>query len=113
VEASAWPPRTGWDLLVNTTPVGTWPRVDEAPIDRAAVAGGTVYDLVYNPRETTLLTWAREAGAETIGGLDMLVGQACLQFEWWTGREAPADVMAAAAEAFIQERREPVKASEP
>ena len=52
VDALAWPPPAGWDLLVNTTPVGTWPQVDEAPIDRAAVTGGTVYDLIYNPRET-------------------------------------------------------------
>jgi 3-dehydroquinate dehydratase / shikimate dehydrogenase len=104
VDVSSWPPSAGWDLLVNTTPVGTWPCVDEAPLERSAIAGGIVYDLIYNPRETTLLKWAREAGAETIGGLDMLVGQACLQFEWWTGREAPAGVMEAAADAFIRER---------
>lgn len=105
VGTSPWPPAAGWDLLVNTTPVGTWPRTDDAPIERAAVAGGTVYDLIYNPRETTLLEWAREAGAETIGGLDMLVGQACLQFEWWTACEAPAAVMEAAADAFIRQRQ--------
>jgi shikimate dehydrogenase len=64
-----------------------------------------VYDLVYNPRETTLLGWAREAGADVIGGLEMLVGQACHQFEWWTGRQAPSGVMAEAAEALIAETR--------
>ncbi len=76
--------------------------MDEAPVGRDVVSGGTVYDLIYNPRETTLLKWAREAGAETIDGLEMLVGQACLQFAWWTGRDAPRDVMEEAAEAFIQ-----------
>jgi 3-dehydroquinate dehydratase / shikimate dehydrogenase len=106
VAATQWPPSPGWDLLVNTTPVGTWPHVDEAPIGRDAVAGGTVYDLIYNPRETTLVRWAREAGMETIDGLEMLVGQARLQFEWWTGREAPAATMEEAAEAFIAERRQ-------
>jgi len=103
--AVAWPPSPGWDLLVNTTPVGTWPDVDRSPIDRALVRGRAVYDLVYNPRETTLLTWARESGAEVIGGLDMLVGQACHQFEWWTGRQAPYAVMAEAAERFIATTR--------
>jgi shikimate dehydrogenase len=101
VAASAWPPATGWDLLVNTTPVGTWPHVDESPLDRAVIQGRMVYDLIYNPAETTLLRWARDAGAETIGGLEMLVGQACLQFEWWTGRRADPAVMMMAARAFV------------
>jgi shikimate 5-dehydrogenase len=63
-----------------------------------------VYDLIYNPRETMWLKSAREAGAETIDGLEMLVGQACLQFQWWTGRDAPIDVMEAAADSFIRQR---------
>lgn len=100
--AVAWPPAPGWDLLVNTTPVGTWPEVEAAPIDRADVRGGAVYDLIYNPEETRLLQWAREAGAVTIGGLEMLVGQAALQFEWWTGRAAPTDIMMAAARALVR-----------
>jgi 3-dehydroquinate dehydratase/shikimate dehydrogenase len=101
VAASPWPPAAGWDLLVNTTPAGTWPHVDASPLDRAAIQGRMVYDLIYNPAETTLLRWARESGAETIGGLEMLVGQACLQFEWWTGRRADPAVMMAAARAFV------------
>jgi 3-dehydroquinate dehydratase/shikimate dehydrogenase len=105
VAVSPWPPAPGWDVLVNTTPVGTWPDVDDAPIGQDLVHGGTVYDLVYNPPETRLLEWARAAGAEAIGGLDMLVGQACLQFEWWTGRRAPAAIMQAAATSFIAERQ--------
>jgi 3-dehydroquinate dehydratase/shikimate dehydrogenase len=105
VEVAPFPPPPGSDLLVNTTPVGTWPRVDDAPVGRASLAAGVVYDLIYNPRETTLLRWARDAGADTIDGLEMLVGQACLQFEWWTGREAPRAVMAAAADEFIRSRQ--------
>ena len=106
--AVSWPPEPGWDLLVNTTPVGTWPAVSDAPLDRSRVRGRAVYDLIYNPRETTLLSWAREAGAETIGGLEMLVAQAGHQFEWWTGRTAPTAAMAEAAEAFIASTRSPV-----
>jgi 3-dehydroquinate dehydratase/shikimate dehydrogenase len=103
VETAPWPPAPGWDLLVNTTTAGMWPRVDEAPLDRALVHGARVYDIVYNPPETRLLTWAREAGAETIGGLEMLVGQACRQFEWWTGGTAPKAVIARAAREFVTE----------
>jgi len=67
-----------------------------------------VYDLIYNPEETTLLQWARDAGAETIGGLEMLVAQACLQFEWWTGHRADPAVMTRAARAFIGESQRSV-----
>jgi len=101
VEVVAWPPAPGWDLLVNTTPVGTWPAVADATIGRELVTGACVYDLIYNPEETTLLRWAREGGAETIGGLEMLVSQACLQFEWWTGTRAPVTTIANAARDFV------------
>jgi 3-dehydroquinate dehydratase/shikimate dehydrogenase len=95
-----WPPAPGWDLLVNTTPVGTWPAVGDAPLSEADIRGGCVYDLVYNPPGTTLLRWARAAGADVIGGLEMLVSQAGHQFRWWTGREAPGDIMDRGARAF-------------
>lgn len=101
VGLASWPPAPGWDVLVNTTPVGTWPAVGESPLAREALGGRCVYDLVYNPPETTLLRWARDAGAEIIGGLEMLVGQACHQFTWWTGRDAPATTMEAGARAFL------------
>ena len=71
------------------------------PIDAATTAGALVYDLVYNPIDTALLRAARQRGARTIGGLDMLVDQACRQFAWWTGREAPAAVIRQAAEQFV------------
>jgi shikimate dehydrogenase len=58
--------------------------------------------MVYNPMETALLTQARAAGATVIGGLEMLVGQACLQLEWWTGLEAPRDVMMNAAVDYVR-----------
>jgi shikimate dehydrogenase len=53
----------------------------------------TVMDIVYNPLETRLLREAKTAGCRTIRGLDMFVNQAIMQFELWTGRTAPADVM--------------------
>ncbi len=99
VTASPWPPAAdGWDVLVQTTPVGTWPAVGAAPLtfDRR-LDGRLVYDLVYNPPETALLAQARSLGADVIGGMPMLVAQAAAQFTWWTGVPAPISEMQAAA----------------
>jgi shikimate 5-dehydrogenase len=62
-----------------------------------------VYDLVYNPPQTRLLTEAAGRGCQTIGGLDMLVAQAAAQFEWWTRTAAPETAMRQAALARMGE----------
>ena len=93
-----WPPAAGsWDLLVNATPLGTHPHVNETPVPKRELTGRYVYDLVYNPPETRLLREAADRGCVTIGGLDMLVAQAAEQFQWWTGAPAPVTVMREAA----------------
>ena len=89
-------PAKSWDLLVNTTPVGMFPHVDETPFE-GTFDGRIVYDLVYNPMETRLLKEAAAAGCGTLGGLDMLVAQAEDQSEWWLGRRPPAGLMKQAA----------------
>jgi len=97
-EVGPYPPERGsWDLLVNCTPVGMYPRADETPIDAADLTGRYVYDLVYNPTGTRLLRDAARAGCETIGGLEMLVAQAQEQFHWWTSVRPPAGIMRQAA----------------
>ena len=103
------PPPGSWDLLVNTTPVGTAPAVNDTPLNAAGLAGGTtVYDLVYNPRPTRLLREAAAAGCRTIDGLDMLVEQALRQFEWWCGtRPSPALFRTAALEALAAREEQP------
>ena len=95
------PPRPGsWDLLVNTTPVGTAPGMTATPVPAESLCGGrTVYDLVYNPGRTRLLREAAAAGCETIGGLDMLVAQAVRQFEWWSGSRPSDELFRTAAQA--------------
>lgn len=104
--AGAWPPAAGsWDLLVNCTPIGMHPRMDESPVPSSQLDGRLVYDLVYNPGATRLVRDAAVAGCGTIGGLDMLVAQAEAQCEWWTGERPPAGVMRAAAEARLAEFR--------
>lgn len=83
------------DILINTTPVGMHPNVDDTPV---ALAGDmhenlVVFDAVYNPNETGLLKQAINAGAKPVYGIKMLLYQGAESFEIWTGRKAPVDVM--------------------
>ena len=95
------PGRGSWDLLVNTTPVGTFPDVEASPLPEGPFDGQIVYDMVYNPAPTRLLADAANAGCETIRGLAMLVAQAEEQFAWWTGERPPAGLFQTAAEADL------------
>jgi len=72
-------------LIVNTTPLGTWPDVDSMPPVPESVfrQGQMVYDLVYNPAETLLLRSAKFHGAKTANGLEMLHLQAEAAWEIW------------------------------
>jgi 3-dehydroquinate dehydratase/shikimate dehydrogenase len=97
-EVGGWPPEPGsWDLLVNCTPVGMYPHVDETPVPGTHLTGPYVYDLIYNPTTTRLMREARLAGCHAIGGLDMLVAQAHEQFQSWTGTRPPHGIMREAA----------------
>jgi shikimate dehydrogenase len=90
-----------FDLVINTTPLGTrGARETETPVEAFQLRGArAAYDLVYNPRETRFMREARAAGCEIIlGGLPMLVAQAAAQFKLWTGRDAPLEAMTTAAE---------------
>jgi 3-dehydroquinate dehydratase/shikimate dehydrogenase len=103
-KTAEWLPQPGsWDLLVNCTPIGMYPRIDQSPVPPEALTGRAVYDLVYNPPVTRLLHDAATAGCQTIGGLDMLVAQALEQFRWWTGVSPSPGVMRAAAAARLSE----------
>ena len=103
VSAGAWPiPGGSWDLLVNTTPVGTAPDVEASPMAGQGLDGACVYDLIYNPRPTRLLRDAAAAGCATIDGLEMLVAQAIRQFAWWTEVTPAADTLRRAAERRLE-----------
>uniref|UniRef100_UPI0030D6F7E2 shikimate dehydrogenase n=2 Tax=Cyanobacteriota TaxID=1117 RepID=UPI0030D6F7E2 len=84
-------------LLVNTTPVGMYPKVDESPLDAEAVAnlpeGAIGYDLIYKPNPTRFLQQAQRQGAIIIDGLEMLVQQGAAALKIWLNREPPVDVM--------------------
>ena len=94
-----------FDLLVNTTSLGMWPRTDSSPwpAPLPIPARWTVFDLVYNPTETRLLAQARAAGATTIGGLGMLLHQGILAFKMWTGQAPSMKTMRLAAEQALCE----------
>ena len=82
------------DLIVNCTPVGMHPNLDETPYEQKHLKPEmVVFDTVYNPEHTLLLKSAREVGCRVITGVDMFVGQAALQFKLFTGREAPTELM--------------------
>ncbi len=82
-------------IFVNCTSVGMTggPAPDASPLPEAVTLDEStfVFDTVYAPPRTPLLEQAEAAGARSIGGLDMFLRQAALQFLAWTGREAPMD----------------------
>jgi shikimate dehydrogenase len=87
-------------LLVNTTSVGL--HGDERLLPPAEVpAHALVVDIIYNPPQTPLLADAERRGARTLNGLPMLVYQAALAFECWTGHQPPLERMFAAARAAL------------
>jgi shikimate dehydrogenase len=82
------------DVLVNATSVGMTPNVDAIPVAKAFLKNvPAVMDIVYSPLETRLLREAKQVGCKTVNGTNMLLFQGVAQFEIWTGRKAPVDVM--------------------
>ncbi|MCH5583786.1 shikimate dehydrogenase [Shimazuella sp. AN120528] len=87
------------DLLVNTTSIGMSPHTDQTPISADFLhAGLLVSDLIYRPKDTKLLTSAKQMGAQTHGGLGMLLYQAAVAVEHWFGKPAPVAQMRAILE---------------
>jgi len=82
------------DILVNCTPVGMHPNVDESPYERHHLRPSMiVFDAVYNPESTLLIKNARSQNCKVVTGVDMFVRQACLQFKLFTGEDGPAELM--------------------
>lgn len=94
-------------LIVNATPLGMDPHIHACPWPQEVPlpTGAWVYDLVYNPPETALVSLARQAGSPARSGLGMLVEQAALAFKCWTGFAAPrAEMLAAVARHELPEK---------
>ncbi|AOY83894.1 shikimate dehydrogenase [Moorena producens JHB] len=85
------------NLLVNATPVGMYPKVEQSPVDQLAMTrlpeNAIAYDLIYTPNPTQFLRQAKERGAIAIDGLEMLVQQGAAAFKIWLGQTPPVDIM--------------------
>ncbi|MGL4773502.1 MAG: shikimate dehydrogenase [Clostridium sp.] len=81
------------DILINTTPVGMYPKIDGCPLNREDIEKfECVVDLIYNPKETQLMKIAKELGKKVCGGLGMLINQAIKAEEIWLEREIPQEI---------------------
>lgn len=83
------------NLVINATPAGMVPNIEQTPIPIGVITNKNIfiYDLVYNPRETLLIRQCKESGIKAVNGIGMLLEQAALSFEIWTGKKAPREVM--------------------
>lgn len=81
-------------IVANCTPIGMHPNMNASPYERTALRQGmVVFDAVYNPENTLLIKDAKAKGCTTVSGVEMFVGQACLQFRLFTGKRASASLM--------------------
>lgn len=93
------------DILINTTSVGMTPHVDGVPVPASVLEPEmVVMDIVYNPLKTAFLKAAARKGCMVIDGLAMFIGQGAFQFELWTGKKAPLEIMERAVRQALQSR---------
>ena len=83
-----------YDLLINATPVGMYPKVDACAVSDTIIENSSsVFDVIYNPTETLLMKKARAMGKTAVGGASMLVYQAVKAHEiWYGGSFTPEDI---------------------
>ena len=95
-QAAAELPAGDIDLLINSSPVGMYPKVDACPVpDEVIARAKAVFDVIYNPRKTLLMQKAEANGAKVAGGMAMLVWQAAIaQGHWFGDTFAAADIAA-------------------
>lgn len=83
-----------YDILINATSVGFYPNVEESIVDESTLKENKiVMDVVFNPLETPLLKFAKNKKCKVVPGYRMLIYQALFQFELFTGKKAPFEIM--------------------
>jgi len=92
------------DILINTTPIGMYPNVDQEPLVKAELMYESliVKDCVYNPLKTGLIKEAEKCGATTISGLKMLIYQGMESFRIWTGLTPPLEIFENALKFYLK-----------
>ena len=82
------------DIVINCTPIGMHPNVDETPYSRRHLKPSMiVFDTVYNPESTLLVKEARNQNCRVVTGVEMFVRQAAFQYQLFSGEKPPMDVM--------------------
>ncbi len=91
-------------LIINASPIGMFPAIEDSPtnLEESFHKDQIVFDMVYNPTETKLISMAKNQGAKVFGGLTMLVHQAAKSFELWTGEEMPIEKLSQSLELMIK-----------
>lgn len=96
----------GGDVIINCTPLGMFPAIDQAPVSREVVGSyGAAVDLIYNPTETVFLSEARKQGLKNANGLVMLVAQAVAAEEIWLERRIDSSIIPKIAQQLGGERK--------
>lgn len=95
LESKPTSPQPPISLIVNTTPIGMTPNPDQSPWPEnlSFPPDAAIYDLVYNPQQTKLVQDACAQGHRATTGLGMLIEQAALAFEIWTGHHPSRDIL--------------------
>jgi shikimate dehydrogenase len=95
------------DILINTTPIGMYPNIDQEPLVKAGMMHKNlvVNDLVYNPLKTCLLKECEKANAEAISGIKMLIYQGMESFKIWTGIYPPLEIFENALKEHRKKKR--------
>lgn len=82
------------DIIINCTPCGMHPNTGSSPVEKCILNNfSTAVDLIYNPKETLFLKYARESGLKAVNGLYMLVGQAAAAQEIWNNIKISTDIV--------------------
>lgn len=93
------------DFLINTTPVGMYPNINDTPVSESTVQRFcTLIDLIYNPQETKFLSLGQQHNKQTANGLDMLIGQAVRAVEIWENLSIEETIIDELIETFKKER---------
>lgn len=97
-----------FDTLINASPVGMFPKVDACPVSEEIISKcGFVFDVIYNPEKTKLMQIAESKGIKTCGGMAMLVWQAVVAHEIWSGasyKDEDINVLIADMHKLMQEK---------
>ncbi|BAP17915.1 shikimate dehydrogenase [cyanobacterium endosymbiont of Epithemia turgida] len=93
------------ELLINTTPIGMFPNINDSPMESILFArmpeNAIVYDLIYTPNPTQFLKNAQQQGLITIDGLEMLIQQGAVALQFWLQKTVPVDVMTQSLQDYL------------